>query len=257
VITVNVRVYAELNGFLPPKQRQAQFVRQIRFPTSVKDLLEGAGVPHTEIALILVDGESQSFEYLVEHDCRVAAYPRFQTVNSTETRVLQPEVSGVPGFIVDVHRGRLARYLRLLGFDSLYDMAAEDDSLVDRSRDGGRILLTRDRELLMRRDVSRGYYVRAEDPRRQLGEVIHRFDLAPAARPFTRCMKCNGPLSRVEKARVEERLEPGTRRHFDRFWQCVECGNIYWRGSHYERLLREVTNALDQTRQRAERSRAE
>jgi uncharacterized protein len=245
VITAHIRVYAELNDFLSSKQRQTQFVREIRFPTSVKDLLEGAGIPHPEIALILVDDERRSFDYLVDRDCRVAAYPRFHTLSTRETGTLQPKVPPVPGFVLDVHLGRLARYLRLLGFDTLYDNAADDNTLVDRSCDGERILLTRDRGLLMRREVVHGYYVRENEPRKQLAETVRRFKLAAVAQPFTRCMNCNGRLSDVEKVDVEQDLEPGTRRHFDRFWRCQECGNIYWEGSHFERLVHEVANALD------------
>jgi uncharacterized protein len=237
---IQIRLYAELNDFLPTDKRQSTFLRDIREPTSVKDLLEGAGVPHPEIALVLVDGEPQTFDSLIDRDCRVSAYPHFHGFELTGLPVSQPELPEEPRFVLDVHLGKLARYLRLLGFDASYNNAADDDALVERASRDERILLTRDRGLLMRRAVTLGYFVRKDDPRKQVAEVVRRFDLANCLEPFTRCMNCNGRLASVDKASIEHQLEPGTCRHFDHFWRCRDCRQIYWQGSHCKQLERMI-----------------
>jgi uncharacterized protein len=237
VLHVSIRAYAELNDFLPVSRRQREFSRRLRFATSVKDLLEGAGIPHPEIALLLVDGEPKPFEFLIERSCRVAAYPAFRSPPLCDLPVSQPRQAELPGFVLDVHLGRLSRYLRLVGCDAVYENDATDDLLARTAGGNERYLLTRDRALLMRKDVVRGYFVRNDDPIRQLVEVARRFGLVAGIRPFSRCLACNGVLVQVEKHEVEAQLEPGTRRNFEQFWQCHGCGNIYWKGSHYNRLL--------------------
>jgi uncharacterized protein len=237
LLRVSIRAYAELNDFLPSSNRYHEFSRRLRFATTVKDLLEGAGIPHPEIALLLVDDEPKSFEFLIERTCRVTAYPAFRWLTLSGLPVLQPGYVGLPAFVLDVHLGRLAQYLRLVGCDAVYENDASDDWLARTADINERFLLTRDRALLMRKDVERGYFVRDDDPIRQLVEVARRFKLAPRVRPLSRCLTCNGVLIQVEKRAVEKRIEPGTRRYFEQFWQCQECGNVYWKGSHYERLL--------------------
>jgi uncharacterized protein len=245
MIQVDIRVYATLNDFLPQEQQQRPFTRRIPSPTSVKDLLEGAGVPHPEVGAVLIDDEPAIFERLIEHDCRVAAYPEFMTLQPTELPALRPALAHPPRFLLDVHLGRLARYLRMLGFDTHYNNAVGDDALVEIAAKDERVLLTRDRELLMRRAVTWGCFIRHDEPWHQLGEVVRRYKLAAQAQPLTRCMTCNGLLDQVAKAEVEDRLEPITRRHFDEFWQCGECGNVYWQGSHYARLQRLIAQIRD------------
>lgn len=244
MIDVEIRVYAELNDFLPPERRQVSFARRIRVPTSVKDLLEGAGIPHPEIGVVLIDEMPVGFDALVERSCRVAAYPSFRHLEVPELPLLRPRGPAPTRFVLDVHLGRLARYLRLLGFDTSYDRSADDDRLVRASRGEGRILLTRDRELLMRAAVDHGYFIRSEDPWRQIVDVARRYDLAGRMDPFTRCLNCNDLLYAIDKAEIEHRLEPGTRRYYDLFWECRSCGNLYWRGSHYQRL-RELVETID------------
>jgi uncharacterized protein len=244
MIEVVIRAYADLNDFLPRSFRQASFVRGIPEPTSVKDLLEGAGIPHSEIGAILVDGIPVTFDTLINAPCRVAAFPPFRNLVPGDLPALRPDLSHVPRFVVDTHLGRLARYLRLLGFDTLYENAASDERLVDLALQGDRVVLTRDRGLLMRKAVRWGYFVRHEDPRNQLSEVVRRFDLVDHIEPFQRCLVCNGMVGPVDKAAVEPELPPATRRHFDRFWQCGDCGRVYWQGTHYDRLTHLIAQAL-------------
>jgi uncharacterized protein with PIN domain len=139
-------------------------------------------------------------------------------------------------FVLDVHLGRLARYLRLLGFDASWKKDATDEELVAIATREERILLTRDRELLKRRSVAQGYFVRETVRRRQILEVLRWFDLFDAIEPFRRCLECNGPLDPVAKVEVEDRLPPRTRRDYEEFQQCRDCHRIYWKGSHYDAL---------------------
>ena len=144
---------------------------------------------------------------------------------------------GEPSFIADNHLGRLAAYLRMLGFDTLYRNDYQDPELAAVAHQEGRILLTRDRRLLMRREVDYGCCLRSLDSREQLGEVVRRYALAQTARPFRRCLRCNHELEVVDKAAVLERLQPLTRRYFEEFARCPGCDQVYWKGSHYERML--------------------
>lgn len=141
-----------------------------------------------------------------------------------------------PRFIADVHLGRLAAYLRLAGFDTSYEPPWDDALLAKRSADEARVLLTRDRGLLERSIVTRGYFVENTNPRAQFAELVERFGLRPLMRPFTRCARCNTLLLAVPKAAVLDRLQPRTKLLHDEFLECPSCRRVYWRGSHHARI---------------------
>ncbi len=233
---VTLRFYAELNDFLPPYRRQVAFVQPLSGRTSVKDLVEGLGVPHTEVDLILVNGEPVDFAYIVQDGDRISVYPVFESIDISPLTRLRPRPLRVPRFVLDVHLGKLAVYLRMLGFDTLYGNDYDDATLARLAADQRRILLTRDRGLLRRSVVTHGYYVRATVPRQQLVEVIRRFDLLGSIAPFRRCMRCNGLLAPVAKQDVIDQLPPRTRRSYDEFYRCRECTRVYWKGSHFLRM---------------------
>lgn len=234
---INIRFYEELNDFLPKEKRKTSFTCQVETSQSVKDLVESLGVPHTEIDLILVNGESVDFNYQVRGGDRISVYPVFEAMDISPVIRLRPEPLRITRFVIDTHLGRLAAYLRMLGFDSLYRNDYDDATLADLSIKQQRILLTCDRQLLMRRKITRGYFVRSRQPRLQLPEIINRLDLYNDLRPFTRCLHCNGLLHSVDKANIENRLLPRTRKYYDTFWQCPDCRKVYWKGSHYQRML--------------------
>jgi uncharacterized protein with PIN domain len=241
---VHLRFYAELNDFLEPKKRGREFVHVFKGRRSVKDLIEALGVPHTEVDLILVNGTSVNFSHIVQPDDRISVYPLFEVFDISPVEKLRPRPLREPRFVLDIHLGRLATYLRLLGFDSLYRNDFTDDQLVDRSVSEKRVLLTQDRGLLKRGPVTHGYCVRASDPRQQLQEVVHRFDLRHSAAPFSRCLRCNALLEPVEKQAVAGGLPAYVRDHFAAFHQCPGCGRIYWPGSHYHSMKRIVKTVL-------------
>jgi uncharacterized protein len=231
------RFYAELNDFLPAERRFRNISRTLAPGASVKDAIEALGVPHTEVDVILVNGESVDFSYALRHGDRVSVYPVFESLDIASVTHVRPKPLRDPRFVLDVNLGQLTRYMRMLGFDCLYERGHTDADLVAISTGQRRALLTRDVGVLKRRAVTHGYYVRETAPRAQLIEVVRRFDLLGLMDPFTRCVNCNGRTHDVAKEEILDRLEPGTRRHFDEFRACEECGQIYWKGSHYDRML--------------------
>ena len=247
------RFYEELNDFLSPARRKSTFTHVFTGSPAVKDTIEALGVPHTEVDLILVNGVSVPFSHRLADGDRVAVYPVFESLDISPVTRLRPEPLREPRFIPDVHLGTLARYLRLLGFDTAYDNDADDHEIVARAAAERRIILTRDKGLLKYGAVTHGAWIRATVPRNQLVEVLERFDLARRAAPFTRCLACNGLTCQVEKADIRNRLEPLTAEHYERFKHCGSCGRIYWEGSHYARM-RAFVEALGITVARQEPS---
>jgi uncharacterized protein with PIN domain/sulfur carrier protein ThiS len=234
--SATVRVYGQLNDFLPGAWRQEALVCRLNGPTSVKDLIESLGVPHPEIDLVVVNGRPVDFDYGVLDDDRVAVYPRFRSIDIDEACRVGSPLQADTRFVADVHLGRLTAYLRLAGFDAEYRNDYSDHELVAISALGQRTLLTRDVGLLKHRSVIRGYFVRATQPAQQLVEILRAFDLVGRAAPFTRCVRCNSLLRAVPKDRVAHLLPPRTREHYQEFSRCPTCERIFWRGSHYSRM---------------------
>ena len=248
MFSVHLRFYAELNDFLPPACRQLTFTHTTNARVSVKDLVESLGVPHTEIDLILVNGESVDFNHrLKENDC-ISVYPVFESMDIRPLLRVRPEPLRETRFVLDVHLGRLAAYLRMMGFDTHYQNNSADEELAQISSQQGRILLTRDRGLLKRSLVTHGYCIRATQPRRQLAEVLRRFDLFRSIQPFQRCMKCNTCLVPANPELVEDRVPAGSREQHDNFQACLQCHRVYWKGSHYRRMeqfIHRIATACD------------
>jgi len=234
--SVVVRAYAELNDFLPAPVRQRSFEVALPLGATVRDLVAGIGIPPVEVDLVLVDGEPVDWAYKLRGGERIAIYPMFESIDIGPIQRLRPKPLREPRFVCDVHLGRLAAYLRLLGFDTWYERTAEDAALASRASGERRILLTRDRELLKRRAVTHGYWLRSVQPRMQLLEVVRRFDLLGSIRLFVRCPRCNGVLEPVERTAVRDRVPPRSWVRAEAFWQCVSCGQIYWYGTHCERV---------------------
>ncbi len=239
-----LRFYEELNDFLPPERRKREFEVRFREPCPVRHLIERCGVPHTEVEIILLDGRSVDIEAPVPDGARISVYPMFESLDVTPLLKLRPRPLRHPRFVADAHLGGLARHLRLLGFDTRYGNDPGDAELARIAAEEGRILLSRDRGLLMRRRLTHGCYVRAQRPLRQLQYVMDRCDLYRLAAPFTRCMECNGLLIEAQKAAVCGRVPDDVAERFDAFWQCEGCGRVYWRGSHYRRLCERVDGIL-------------
>jgi uncharacterized protein len=243
-VRATLRFYAELNDFLAPCRRFVAFEHDVARSSSVKDVVEGCGVPHTEIDLILVNGEPVGFRHRLADGDRVAVYPVFEAFDIASVTRVRPEPLRRPAFVLDVHLGKLARHLRLAGFDAAYATDSRDEDLARAAEEGGRILLTRDQALLKRGAVTHGFYVRETSPLKQFVEVVRRFDLGRHVRPFTRCTCCNGRLDAVDKASVARDVPERSWRCFDVFLRCDGCGRVYWKGSHVARLEQVLARAL-------------
>jgi len=243
--TAYFRFYAELNDFLPSTWHQVEFKHTFERRASVKDMVESFGVPHPEIEIILVNGQSVDFSYIVHDQDHISLYPVFERLDVSPLVRLRKRPLRKPHFVVDTNLGRLARYLRLLGFDCLYKNTFSDDEVARISQQQTRIILTRDRRLLQRKIISHGLFVRATDPRQQVCEIMQRLDLYSLSRPFSRCVRCNGLLNGVDKAAISSQLPPKTRRYYDDFLQCSQCGQLYWCGAHHRRSRQLVEYFLE------------
>jgi len=232
-----VRFYGELNDFLPPDRRGRMLVHRFDVSPSIKDAIESLGVPHPEIELIVVNHEPVDFSYSLQTGDYVSVYPAFHSIDLGTVPELRPRLDRPPRFVLDVHLGRLAAYLRLFGFDAMYQNHAADPEIARWSADGRRVVLTRDRGLLKRNEVTHGYWVRGTEPRKQLLEILRRFDLPGSVDLFTRCLVCNVPLTRVDKEIIAGRIPGRTAEHFEDFHECPSCGRVFWKGSHYRRML--------------------
>jgi uncharacterized protein len=206
-------------------------------------MIESLGVPHTAVAAITVNCRPVDFSDLVQDGDRVDVYPASLPIGIA-TLPLRPAIPREARFVLDTHLGQLTAYLRMVGFDTLYRNDYPDDELARISSQEQRILLTRDRGLLKRGIVVHGYYVRETDPQRQVVEILRRYNLAGAIAPLRRCIRCNGLLRAVQKAEVANRLAPKTREFFDQFSICAACDQVYWKGSHYERMRQFIESLL-------------
>ena len=229
------RFYGSLNDFLPTFRKQQEFIHLVRGHPSIKDTIEALGVPHPEIELILANSQSVDFSYSLQDGDRFSVYPHFTNLSLGSLQLLRPQLS-LTRFVLDVHLGKLATYLRLLGFDTWYQHDCDDKELATIADCEQRILLTRDRGLLKRSIVTYGYWVRAIYPIQQTQEILERFALWSKIEPFKRCLRCNGKLVSVELDQVSARLPTKTQQYYREFHLCQKCQQIYWKGAHYSNL---------------------
>jgi uncharacterized protein with PIN domain len=234
---VQLAFHGDLPFFL--RSKASTIERQLSERTSVKDVLEACGVPHTEVDLILVEGRPVDFGHVIGAETTIDVFP-FELGRITSFPENRLQVRNTRKLVADGHLGKLVRDLRLLGIDVAYDRDAEDRQLVEAAVRQGRALLTRDRRLLMHGAVKHGYYLRSQNPLEQTVEVLRRFDLGSVLAPFSRCLRCNAGLEPAAKEKVLSELEPLTKIYYDQFRRCAGCGQVYWSGSHFEKLQRRI-----------------
>jgi uncharacterized protein with PIN domain len=244
VRSASFRFHAELRDLLEQGAEDGIVPYRFNGTPAVKDAVEAIGVPHVEVERIEIEGIPVGFEQRLGDGDRIDVFPASMPGSRASGIALRPPLAGRPRFVLDGHLGTLARRLRLLGFDAVYRNEIDDAEVVEISVAEGRIALSRDRGLLKRGRLQYGYCLRSEQTARQLDELTARYDLRAHARPFSRCIACNGRLQPVDKQAVLERLPERTRREHDEFRRCDGCGKLYWRGSHYGRLLARVERWL-------------
>ena len=235
---VRLNVHGDLDFFLGARTRGGKVKRHLSEKTSVKDVIESCGIPHPEVDLILVNGKAVDFAYPVTIDTEIDLYPPGTQFQHSREKHLQAHT--IRAFVADGHLGKLVRDLRLFGIDVSYDPASEDRQLVEIASRSKRALLTRDRRLLMHAAVQHGYYLRSQNPLEQTIEVLRRFDLGPVLSPFSRCLRCNALLEPAEKEKITSQLEPLTQIYYDDFQRCTGCAQVYWSGSHFNKLQKRL-----------------
>ncbi len=235
-VTVTLRFYEELKDFLPKEKKSQPFTITLNGNPSIKDTIEALGVPHTEVDLILVNSKPVEFSYRLKDKDYISVYPVFESLDISDITILRDSGLRSPKFVLDTHLGKLARYLRLLGFDTIYNNDFEDHEIIKISLNDNRIILTRDKGILKNNKVTHGYYIRSQKPKEQINEVIRRFNLESLIKPFTVCSLCNGEIVSVSKDLVKGQLKTLTKKHYNRFFMCSSCKKIYWKGSHYDKI---------------------
>lgn len=202
---------------------------------SVKDVVESLGAPHTEIGTLTAAGREIGFAHILVPGERLEVFPLVPPVDVTIPTLLRPSYPCIR-FLVDHNVAKLASKLRMVGLDAAFAPGWQDHALAAMAHAEQRVLLSRDIQLLKRGLVAHGHFVRESAPDRQLAEVVHFYGLVGQLVPFSRCMRCNGLLSEVDKAAIIARLEPLTKKYYHAFRCCNECSSIYWAGSHRERM---------------------
>ncbi len=254
MFAVELSFTKDLHSFLRREGRDGQGTirRTLSEKTAVKDVVEACGVPHSEVDLIVVDGEEPQ---AVDFAWQVQAPACLRVYGAPAPADVLPFAPRLQGgapwrFVADGHLGKLARNLRLLGLDTVYERDADDPRLLEIMAADDRVLLTRDRPLLMHGVVRHGYCPRSDESEAQTRETLRRFGLGRGGAelvPFSRCLHCNGLLEAVAKSEVLTPLadEPLTLRFYDEFRRCPGCGRIYWPGTHTQRLAALVARLLD------------
>jgi len=233
---ISIRFYEELNDFLPKEKRKKRFTHSFIDRTSVKDLIESIGVPHTEVDLILVNGKSVNFNYLINDGDDISVYPVFESLDISDVQHLRAKPLRKPKFICDVHLGKLARNLRMFGIDVYYKNFLNDEEIVKISLDEKGTILTRDTGLLKRAEVTHGYFIRNDEPEKQTAEVISRFSLMKLVKPFTLCLDCGSKLVKISKKDILHLLPENVKQAQNKFFYCCNCKKVFWHGSHIENM---------------------
>jgi len=234
--TAFFRFYAELNDFIIPSNRQQIIPYHYNFAPSIKDAIEAQGVPHPEVALILIDGRAVTFEQCLNSREQIAVYPHFRQIKSDILNKLRPPRPGKPKFLTDQNLGKLTKKLRLLGLDTVSFSTNQSAKFIALANTEERIILTRSIGLLKNKSVVFGYWIRHEQILAQVQEILNRFPVKSYLKPFGRCSICNGCVFEVEKEKIAMLLPSRTKTYFNDFNRCENCGQIYWKGSHYQRI---------------------
>lgn len=246
--SITMRFYAELNDFLPEDKKFEAFEVNLKMPAVVSEVITSMGVPLSEVDLILLNGKPAPRNQKLSVNDYVSVYPTFESFDIGDLRTTQTEALRKTTFVADAHLGKLTKYLRMLGFDTLYRNDFGDDEIINLSLSEKRIILTRDKNLLNSSLVTHAYYIRATDKHQQLVEVVDKFDLRSQFKPFTRCMTCNACLMLKTPEEVLKMVDNNILQSYREFYLCPTCNKVFWEGSHFKRMERMVLKIAGRTR---------
>lgn len=241
------RFYEELNDFLPKHRRKTDFEAGFKGKRSIKDMIEALGVPHTEIDLVLVNGKSVDFNYILQDGDQVSVYPVFESLNITDVTLLRKIALRKNKFIADINLGDIVKYMRVLGFDLYYDPLLATREIIEISKREHRIILTKSRKLLKFKDVTHGIFIRPGTTTEQIKRIIDYLDIKDNIKPFSRCLRCNTLLKSVPKEKIFDKIPPKTKEFCDKYAHCKSCDKIYWKGTHFINMKKVITQILDQS----------
>lgn len=239
------RFYNSLTDFLSHENKNSLINYQFTGSPSIKDAIEAIGIPHTEVDAIVVNDSAVRFSYKLKHNDEAKVYP-YANITSLTANSLTPVPVYPLRFIADVHAGKLAKALRMLGFDTVYLNNFNDQQLAGIAERENRIVLTRDVGLLKHKKIKWGYWLRSQHANEQVQEVVNRFHLATAFRPFEICIACNGNIQPVKKEEILSLIPQKTIDYFNEFYQCLSCRKVYWKGSHYGNMQKKIGNLIRQ-----------
>jgi len=234
----NFLFHHSLNDFLKPDKKNKQVIFPFNGSPAIKDSIEAIGIPHTEVDVITVNDHPVDFYYKISNHDKVAVFPLVATIITANS--LTPAYVYPLRFVVDVHAGKLAKALRMLGFDVIYDNNYSDYKIAEIAADDNRIVITRDIGLLKHNKIKWGHWLRFQHIDEQIIEVVRKYNLKNKIHPFERCIECNGKIESVRKEEIYELLPLNTREHFNEFYRCHECKKVYWKGSHHTNMLRKI-----------------
>ncbi|MDY6880151.1 MAG: Mut7-C RNAse domain-containing protein [Desulfatiglans sp.] len=239
-----LRFYEELNDLLPEHKQKTDLEADFKGRRSVKDMIEALGVPHTEVDLILANGESVDFSYIVQDADRISVYPVFESLNIENVTRLRPKPLRKTRFVADINLRDIAKYMRALGFDVFFDPSLSPLEIIALSREKNRIILTRSKNLLKHKEVSHGILMRHGPTVKQIAFIIRHLDIKDRINPFSRCLLCNSPLENISKTEIEDRIPPRTKEFCDEYAHCRKCDKIYWKGTHYIKMKHMIDEIL-------------
>ncbi|MFC1744959.1 Mut7-C RNAse domain-containing protein [Candidatus Riflebacteria bacterium] len=245
--TAILRFYGELNYFLPDSVWHRPFYYSFYENPTFSDLMDSFKIPPEKIGLLLLDGEVVELSCPLKEGSRATFYPRFQNIDISEeiSASKKPVVS--PRFILPLNLGKLTKYLRMLGFDSICEPDFIPGKVDVLAMQEGRVLLSRSKKFAARKLYAECYVVKSEQPAIQVREVVNRFNLMPLVKYFQRCLKCNSPLKVMEKSEIYSRLLPYIRKNFNLFFICPGCDRVYWMGTHYKKMKEKIETILHTT----------
>ncbi len=239
VNSCRIRFYGDLKD-LSIHDRKKSFEIIFQGSPGIKDIVEAEGIPHTEVGLLLVNGSPAVWKYRLKNGDHAAVFPFFKNLDiGSFNKVITPDYPA-GRFVIDNHLGRLCKYLRILGFDAVFNPAWSDEEIISISNREKRIILTRDRGILKNGRTLFGCLIRSVNPEEQVRQVIDRFDLYNSFALMTRCLKCNGDIISVPAESVMSGIGENTKKFFRDFYRCSSCGQIYWKGSHYENMMKSI-----------------